>query len=281
MSRVPRRSIAATAIVSLGSLGGLAACAAIIGLEPLEFVTTDSGSVDGAGPQDDATSNDARGDGPAGDGGPVARRFSCAELYDAGVDGGEVVFCDDFERAPGLIVEGWTLTRKSSAATIELTDAQARSGAQSIHFMVPAEDGGIIYASIVQLAVDGGPTLVMEGEVYVEPSSEPSTGVTWANMGSVAVEEYFSALLSQPDGGAFTPFLSGGDVPVLLEPRRWHHFTFQETSTGTTLVMSTPEDGKLVVRQLSVAPGAPPDEYWIGAHNGVTSIYFDELVLHR
>jgi hypothetical protein len=283
------RLVSATSAVVL-----LAACASLVGFEELDFAS-DAGvdapsGTDGPSPPGSDAGPEAAADAPID---AVDERPSefCTTARDAGIDGGAVLFCDDFERTTPIGV-GWSLTETSGSEALELSTAQATSGTRSAYAALPAGANDAGRAAFLQanLDPDAGPLpRFLDFEFYIEKTQEYGTGEEFSGFlfAFVAASAGAFALAAGAIGDAgWNPFLpSAAQAVVVLPLKEWHHVSYRIDSDGLVATFTPSSGGKPTTRTRSVTIDAPPNAFWVGASvgsaGGPVKVYFDDVVVHR
>jgi hypothetical protein len=269
-------AVAAAAVVGAGG------CALLVGLEAVVIEADGDAGEAGADVVDErAPPRDASTDPD------VRARPLCAEIVDAGVDGGEVLFCDDFEEPPGSLGARYDDIRTGNGATIEVSQARSWSGTQSVRFLVPEPDGGpFVFASLVKDPFDGGPPPVFfEAEFLVDRAPahpDPGAGYTAFALFTTPPDIFHYAMLAVPDGG-INPFLFlGATAPIAAFPiSEWYHVTFAIMPEGRSFVVTPRSGGGPFVRTQASPTDGGLQWFWFGAHNQAADLYVDDVVVHR
>jgi hypothetical protein len=281
-----RRRLAILGVPCAVVISALQACSAFSAEEaPSDPIPAEAGSPDALA---DATADvSTRVDAP-----PVPMPItSCAAVYDAGVDGGAVVFCDDFENK-GTPSQGWASSQVSDG-NVELSTMQKTSGTTSLRVTIaaPAASGSAKMAYLVSQELSAGGTagfpLFVEFELFAEmiPPYEglPEKGFTFALYRSGTGDLKATAGVSEAD--KINPFLKNGEQAALMDIGTWHHVVYRIDAQRTLDV--TPRAGGTALHrmELDTLPAGAEQRLSIGAetpaNGGPLTIYIDDVVIHR
>jgi hypothetical protein len=295
-----RRGLAGVALVLCASS---AACATIIGLEPLDFDASDGGP-DGAGGAGDGSSDapevdgahpdaplpdaglDAFADAPA-DAGPV----SCYDRFDGSFDGAKIVFCDDFEREAG-VDDGWAAADTQNGGTVELSTEMSSSGSRSALVTIPfgASDGDKV--AVLQTSTLPPKTpVVLEADFFLAVG--PPFGPTYPQNGFTIVRHtnvgggFKEAYVRDESANVFDPFFFVTDPSQTLAQGTWCHLTWRVAGLGTGMHMLSVYEksapGTVVARSADVPLN--PQHFRIGAttlrNEGPVKLFIDDVVIHE
>lgn len=267
----------AVALFALAS----AACGALLGLEPLDFPPGDgreAGSGDGAvDAATDAPALDAKDSGSDGDAAPGLR--FCEQL-DGSVDGGAVVFCDDFERA-GPAEKGWA-SPTTIGGTLALTSETVSSGTQSLLVTIPAGASGT--PKQAYLTTPGIPAAadhaVLELDYHIDIAPPATGSFIFARANSGGFKQLY---VGTPADGASNPYFLVTDPVESLPTKAWYHLVWYVGLLDEWAEVTPKAGGAKVVRPTDDRRN--PTSFWIGAETdpgqGPVRMFIDNVVVHR
>jgi hypothetical protein len=295
------RGVAGVAVILCAST---AACATIIGLEPLDFVEPDGvgdGGV-GDGSADAPDLDGAPADGPlpdvdvdapldapldAADAGPV----SCYDRFDGSFGGGTIVFCDDFEREAG-VGDGWGLVDTQSGGTVEISTEASSSGSKSALFTIPFGASAADKVAVLQtLNLPPATPMVLELDFFLAVG--PPFGATYPQNGFTFVRHtnvgggFKEAFVRDESANVFDPFFFVTDPSQTLAQGTWCHLTWRVAGVGIGQHMLSVFDKAApgtVVTRTADAPQTP-QHFRIGAttlrNEGPVKLFVDDVVIHQ
>ena len=210
----------------------------------------------------------------------------CAALYDAGLDGAVVVFCDDFEGKTSAQQE-WSGKTEASGA-VGLSTTQATSGTTSLRVSLAADAGGNDKAAFLNTTaiVTAGLPVSVEFDMFAELvpvfASLPANGFIFAAYKAASGTQFAYAGIS--GNGEINPYLVSGSAVVNLSTGSWFHYVYRIDSMGSTLDVSPKGKDATVRRTYGGATVTGAQVFSLGVQSslpGVTSLYFDDVVIHR
>lgn len=260
-----------------------AACTALAGLEPLEFVDGADARAGETGSSEASSEADASvGDARAAD----ATAFKGCAVIDAEL-------CDDFEHGEAFAVR-WSSLATQGMATVALSSEFARSGQFSVRAESLDDDAGPIDVMLQKLLPAFKGDFYVAFDVYFRVA--PSKGVfifqttltpTFGNQND-AVNPMIAAF-DVGDGGvevsAFNLMFNAIGRPLgIVQLNTWHRLEARvrrDADAATTTEQFQLEGYPLVTKQVPTEAPGPSPSARIGLNSGgtITEVFFDNVVI--
>jgi hypothetical protein len=275
-----------------------AACGAVLGLEPIDFV---DGSTQGEGglasstpdAKDDvavrADGGDPRADADTDANADAGPALGFCDGLDGGLDGATILFCDDFERAAPL-EKNW-IGASTNGGSVSLSTEASVSGTRSLLMNLPAGASAGTKSALLTTPTPplGVKVVTLEMDIRVEigppaTGSYPGNGFILGRSYNVG-GGYKAAFITTPADGTFSPGFFPQDAPPVpaFVTATWHHLVWSIVDTTMTLEVRPRAGGASIVR--TAPEPQDPARFVVGAETdanlGPAKMFIDDIVMYR
>lgn len=253
---------------------------------------TSFGTDDGNGGSD-AGSVDERSVSPIGDGAVEAANDRDSAPLATSCSGVDATFCDDFDHGDPL-GKRWRLTAPDNDASIEVSDARARSAPASLRIVQASGDGSFLaelttdvptFVERFSMSFDllfveppTGGTFLVESHLTPKSSDEDRNNVVGPHLAAFPVKQ--GAELRAWNWQSTDGF---GEPIGIVKVGEWTHITMSFAPTSTGMALSTYAVGMLpAMTRIVPSEGAvAAPSLALGARSGSsrTSIHYDNIVI--